>query len=264
MTDECAEVELAADLSKPVILKFHPLIRIAHWSNVFILIALILSGLSIYWASPVFEFHTPEKKIEPFTLLGQCFLSLTHDHQESARNWFFNHFALGAGNLAYALNVHWLFAYLFMFSTVLYLTGSLRAGSLRALLPVPSDLHESVRMLLYYIRAVPFLILRLQNPHPQTSRKYNALQRCAYFLSLLVSLMAIVTGWALHKPSQLWLLQMACGGYDCARVLHFVAVPFFVFFVVPHVVLVVLTGWDCFRSMVVGWSENIECHDART
>jgi hypothetical protein len=28
------------------------------------------------------------------------------------------------------------------------------------------------------------------------------------------------------------------------------------FFVVPHVTLVFVSGWDCFRAMVVGWSER--------
>ena len=47
------EMQIAAPDQKAVVLKFHPLVRIAHWVNVFTVLALSLSGLSIYWASPV-------------------------------------------------------------------------------------------------------------------------------------------------------------------------------------------------------------------
>src|ERR1700760_3143130 len=38
--------------------KHHLLVRCSHWLNVPILLGLILSGLSIYWASPVYQ-HKP-------------------------------------------------------------------------------------------------------------------------------------------------------------------------------------------------------------
>ena len=37
-----------------VVIKHHALVRLSHWLNVPILFALIVSGFSIYWASPVF------------------------------------------------------------------------------------------------------------------------------------------------------------------------------------------------------------------
>ena len=33
----------------------HVLVRLAHWSTVPLLAGLVLSGLSIYWAAPVFQ-----------------------------------------------------------------------------------------------------------------------------------------------------------------------------------------------------------------
>ena len=39
--------------------KHHLLVRWSHWLNEPILIGLILSGISIYWASPVYQ-HTPD------------------------------------------------------------------------------------------------------------------------------------------------------------------------------------------------------------
>jgi len=32
----------------------------------------------------------------------------------------------------------------------------------------------------------------------------------------------------------------------------------FIFFVVPHVILVLADGWDMFRGMIVGWSAKAE------
>jgi hypothetical protein len=39
--------------------RHHLLVRCSHWLNVPILLGLILSGLSIYWASPVYQ-HKPD------------------------------------------------------------------------------------------------------------------------------------------------------------------------------------------------------------
>ena len=41
-----------------VVRRHHLLVRCSHWLNVPILLGLILSGLSIYWASPVYQ-HKP-------------------------------------------------------------------------------------------------------------------------------------------------------------------------------------------------------------
>ena len=38
-----------------VVHKHHALVRLSHWANVPLLLGLIASGLSIYWAAPVFQ-----------------------------------------------------------------------------------------------------------------------------------------------------------------------------------------------------------------
>jgi hypothetical protein len=38
-----------------VVRRHHLLVRCSHWLNVPILLGLILSGVSIYWASPVYQ-----------------------------------------------------------------------------------------------------------------------------------------------------------------------------------------------------------------
>jgi hypothetical protein len=37
----------------------HLLVRVSHWLNVLLLTGLIVSGISIYWASPVYQ-HKPD------------------------------------------------------------------------------------------------------------------------------------------------------------------------------------------------------------
>ena len=77
-----------------------------------------------------------------------------------------------------------------------------------------------------------------------------------------MGLLSIVTGWAIHKPSQLGWLAALFGGYDYARLWHFWLMWVFLAFTIPHVLLVFADGWDTFRSMVVGWSERVRSHGA--
>jgi thiosulfate reductase cytochrome b subunit len=245
-----------ADEQIKLIEKHDILVRIAHWTNIPILTALIMSGFSIYWASPVITIPTSDGNKDLFAILGGWFLKYFPNSSEDERNWFYDHFAFGSRSLASALNIHWLCAYLFMIVAVLYVLGLARSGAYKALLPRPSDLPNGLKMFLYYLKVFPCFILRKPNPHPVVTSKYNALQRTAYFSVSVVSLLSILTGWAIHKPAQLGWLQAAFGGYDLARLWHFLAMLFFLSFVVPHVFLVAVDGVDTFRSMVVGWSDR--------
>ena len=243
---------------KAIVFKFHPLVRWAHWLSIPTILALTTSGLSIYWASPVISVSIDGEATDVFSIVGAFALKLSHDSSESSRNWFYDHFALGSGNLAYALNIHWLFAYLFMLIALLYAAGSLISGSYRSLLPRPSDLSEIPAMIRFYLNVLPSFITRKPNPHPVTKGKYNGLQRFAYFSVSIASFFSLASGWAIHKPAQLGWLQWLLGGYDFARDIHLVTMLFFCSFVVPHVVLVAVSGWDCFRSMIVGWSTDVK------
>jgi thiosulfate reductase cytochrome b subunit len=119
------------------------------------------------------------------------------------------------------------------------------------------DIRDALRMQTYYV-GLPFAkLLRRPWPHPQIMTKYNALQRLAYFSMPVAGILAVLTGWAIHKPMQLWWLQKLFGGYDYARIWHFWLLWIFVAFVIPHVILVLADGWDTFRSMMVGWSTRI-------
>jgi thiosulfate reductase cytochrome b subunit len=113
-------------------------------------------------------------------------------------------------------------------------------------------------MIRYYIGVLPAKLLRRPWPHPPVRSKYNALQRGAYFSMPILGVLAVASGWAMHKPAQLPWLERLFVNYNGARIVHFLVMAVFAAFVVPHVVLVFADGWDTFRSMIVGWSERLK------
>jgi thiosulfate reductase cytochrome b subunit len=239
-----------------VVIKHHALVRLSHWLNVPILFGMIVSGLSIYWASPVF-LHKPNPITHSRDYLADLGISIAR-HVPGATadpSWFYNHFGLGVFNLAGGLRWHWLFVYLFIANGIIYLLGLILGRGYRALLPRRTMFGESLAMVRYYAGVVPMKIARRPWPHPEITTKYNALQRGAYASMPVAGALAIASGWAMHKPVQLWWLERMFGSYDGARIVHFVVMIYFVLFLIPHLILVLVDGWDTMRSMIVGWSE---------
>jgi thiosulfate reductase cytochrome b subunit len=251
----------AAIETRRIVIKHHWLVRVAHWANVPILSGMIASGLSIYWAAPVYQHLAGQVGGRGDYLgdLGSWAVAHLPGQAGYARpdRWFYNHASLGTGLLAEALRLHWLFAYLFMVNGVLYVVGLLAGGGYRALLPRFSDLSGGVRMAWYYAGFLPARLLKRPWPHPPVTSKYNPLQRLGYFSIPVAGLLAVLSGWVMHKPVQLPWLERLFGNYDTARKVHFWVLWFFVAFLVPHVVLAVADGWDTLRSMVVGWSVRV-------
>jgi len=239
-----------------VVLKHHVLVRFSHWINVPLLLGLIASGLSIYWAAPVFT-HAPDPVTHSRDYLrdwGIAIAHALHDDAGDVRLWLYDHVSLGARQLAIALRLHWVLAYLFMLNGVLYLIGLIAGGGWRALLPRPSDVADSLRMVRFYLGAIPMAVLRRPWPHPPVHTKYNALQRAGYFAMPVLGTLLILSGWAMHKPVQLGWLERMFVNYNGARIVHFGCMLGMALFIVPHVVLAIADGWDTLRSMVVGWS----------
>jgi thiosulfate reductase cytochrome b subunit len=244
-----------------VVRKHHLLVRWSHWLNVPILLGLILSGISIYWASPVYQ-HKPDLQTGNFDYLADVGIWICAHvpglhHYSSPPDWVYNHMSLGPGMLAVALRLHWLCAYLFMLNGLVYAAGLVTGGGWRSLLPRLTDLRDAVKMIWYYTRLPLAWLTRRTWGHPRFNTKYNALQRIAYVSIPVAGFLSVATGWAIHKPMQLYWLAAIFGGYDKARAWHFWLMWLFVLFVIPHAVLVLADGWDTLRSMIVGWSMRI-------
>jgi thiosulfate reductase cytochrome b subunit len=260
MTLATVDTSLSDRAAVLIVRKHHRLVRLSHWLNLPILFMLIVSGLAIYWASPVF-LHAPNRVTGSRDYLADAGAvvagRLPGDvPANQLRYWVYRHFSVGVYALAPALRLHWLFAYLFMGCGLLYLAGLASGGGYRSLIPRRSDPREAVAMLRYYLGLVPMRLSRRPWPHPSIRGKYNALQRAAYLSMPLFGVLAVASGWAMHKPAQLGWLERLFGSYDGARIIHFVTMWVFIGFLVPHVVLVIGDGWDTMRSMIVGWSKR--------
>src|SRR5215471_8370797 len=126
-----------------VIRRHHPLVRISHWLTIPLLLGLILSGISIYWASPVYK-HRPDPvsgSVDPLADIGVWICAHVPGLQQynSPPDWVYNHISLGPHMLAAALRLHWLCAYLFMLNGLVFVIGLLMGGGWRALVPRRAD-----------------------------------------------------------------------------------------------------------------------------
>jgi len=245
-----------------VVHRHHLLVRISHWLTIPLLLGLSLSGISIYWASPIYQ-HGPDPQsgnVDYFADAGTwtcAHLPWLHHYADPA-NWVYNHVSLGPCMLAFALRFHWLCAYLLMLNGLVYLAGLGIGGGWRSLLPRLSDARGVLQMARHYL-GLPYAILaRRRQIQPSFRTKYNPLQRLAYFVVAVAGFLAVATGWAIHKPAQLSRLTAIFGGFDKARVWHFWLMGFFIVFVIAHVVLVITNGRDTLRSMITGWSTNFK------
>ena len=205
-----------------LVLKHLLAIRWFHWVNFPILFLMIWSGLLIYWANPAY--HLGPIKLFPdwlFAMLGMKF------------------------RLAEGMALHFVFMWIFILNGILYVGYTLFSGEWRYLVPTsPTVLRDAWHVFLHDLH------LRKDFP-PQ--EKYNAAQQIAYTGIIVMGFGSFITGLAIYKPTQLSWLAALCGGYEAARLIHFVLTMGYIGFFLIHIFQVVLAGWNNFRSMVIGW-----------
>jgi thiosulfate reductase cytochrome b subunit len=134
------------------------------------------------------------------------------------------------GWLAGAIQWHFAAMWLLALNGLLYLAYGLFSGHLRRkLLPLrPSAvLHDIANA------------LRGRLAHDDLTM-YNAAQRAAYLGVIAIITLLVLSGLVIWKPVQLHALGLLMGDYEGARYLHFFAMSALVFFVVVHVLMVLL------------------------
>ncbi len=80
---------------------------------------------------------------------------------------------------------------------------------------------------------------------------YNAAQRAAYLAIIVCAVVLVFSGLAIWKPVQLQEISAIFGGYESARVVHFLAMAVLVVIVVVHVAMVILVP-RTFPTMITG------------
>jgi thiosulfate reductase cytochrome b subunit len=185
-------------------------VRIAHWLMALSILIMIGSGWRIYNASPIFPFSFPVW----MTLGGNVRTSLA---------WH------GDPGVATAIAWHFFGMWLLGASFLLFVLWGVFSGHFRRdFLPV-----GPVSFLRDFIAAARF---RLEH----TLGRYNAVQKVFYWGVMALILVMIVSGIAIWKPVQTYPLETLFGGFQGARLVHFLAMSGIVAFLFVHLALVAL------------------------
>jgi thiosulfate reductase cytochrome b subunit len=205
----------------------HPLaIRWLHWINFPLLTIMIWSGILIYWANDVYKIGFGDKTL----------LKFFPDSFNKALNIPFR--------LAEGMNLHFFFMWFFIINGIIYFFYLLFSKEYKLIFPNRRSLKEAWLVILHDLHIKKGL-------PPQ--KKYNAAQRIAYTGIIVLGFLIIITGLAIYKPVQLnWLCAML-GGYEWARIEHFIITILFVLFFLVHILQVILAGWNNFRSIITGF-----------
>lgn len=185
-------------------------VRSFHWLNVVAVIVMLMSGLRIYNASPLFD-------------------------------WLFPRWATLGGWLGGALLWHFAAMWLLAVNLIAYLAINLVTRRLFDWF-FPLSRRSVLRDLSRFLRG------SLSHDEPG---RYNAVQKLAYLTAISCLLVLVLSGLAIWKPVQLSVLGGLFGGFDQARVVHFVAMAVLAGFIVVHVAMVALVP-RTLRLMIKG------------
>ncbi len=181
--------------------RLHPLpVRIMHWINAVAMLVMITSGWGIY------------------------------DDDVIIHGLHFNGFFRLGDGAAQSLLWHFAGMWLLVVNGLSYLVYGVMTGRLRErLLPIRiRDLVKTVRETLHF-----------QIDHSDLTM-YNAVQKVLYIVVILAGVSQVVTGLAIWKPMQFSGLIAVLGGFQAARLLHFLGMSVIVGFLVVHVMLSLL------------------------
>jgi thiosulfate reductase cytochrome b subunit len=185
-------------------------VRLAHWLMALSILLLIGSGWRIYNSSPIFPFAFPYA----LTLGGDVEAALARHNDPGVASAIEWHFAAMWGLLV---------SYL-----VFLLWGALTGHFWRDFLPIsPREVWRDFTA-----------ALRFRLDHQLGH--YNGVQKLFYWGALTAVALMIASGLAIWKPVQTWPLVLVFGGFQGARLVHFLVMSGIVGFLVVHVALVII------------------------
>jgi thiosulfate reductase cytochrome b subunit len=95
--------------------------------------------------------------------------------------------------------------------------------------------------------------LKRKLPHSATT--YNAVQKASYIGVLLAILITILSGMVVWKPVQAQALGALIGGYEGARLVHFLGMTAISAFIIMHLALVLIVP-STLLPMLRGWART--------
>jgi thiosulfate reductase cytochrome b subunit len=189
----------------------HPLTaRLTHWLNALAMFIMIASGWRIYNWDPILPFHFPVE-----LTLGGSFEGSEDIHNEDG--------------LAGALQWHFAGMWLLTINGIVYLIYGIVSGRFRRM-------FFPVGPTAFLRDAVAALQFRL----PHRLGVYNAVQKTLYIGVLGAGVVMVLSGLAIWKPGQFQELTWLFGGFDVARVIHFLGMAAIVLFLMVHIALVII------------------------
>jgi thiosulfate reductase cytochrome b subunit len=145
------------------------------------------------------------------------------------------------GWLGGAIQWHFAAMWLLGLNGIVYLAANLASGRAKARF-WPLRLTEVMHDLLAALRG------RLA--HADLTH-YNAVQKLAYLIAVIDLVLLVLSGLVLWKSVQFPLLRELLGGYEGARLVHFIAMAVLCAFIAVHVLMVALVP-RTLRLMVLG------------
>lgn len=185
-------------------------VRVTHWINALAMIIMIGSGWRIWNSDPIFDYYFP------------VWATIGGDPERSQDL----HNELG---LASALQWHFAGMWLLVINGLVYFAYGLLSCHFRhAFLPVsPRAFFRDF-----------FAALRFRLPHHPGV--YNAVQKALYLGVLAAGIVMVLSGLAIWKPGQFQELAWLFGGFDTARLVHFLGMVAIVLFLLVHISLVII------------------------
>jgi thiosulfate reductase cytochrome b subunit len=187
---------------------------------------MIWSGTLIYWANDVYKISFSNRVLFRF-YPEQVYKALNIPFR-----------------LAEGMSWHFVFMWIFFFNGLIYFLYIIFSGEWKDLIPKLSSFRDSIYVVLYDLK------IRKKKP---SQGKYNAAQKIAYTAIVFMGIGSLITGLVIYKPARFPHLTSLLGGYESARLQHFILTILFLLFFLVHIMQVIFAGWNNFRAIITGW-----------